>query len=425
MTTKKLLQAILVLATAVIAIFLIPTGQHVTNAPGGSISAQTDDEGELYICPMHPSVRSKSPSSCPVCGMSLVQQTGPAGDKPHPTADLGDVSISPEKQVLANVATSRAENMNLTETITAVGIIQSAEDNLRTITARIGGRVEKLFLTYTGQFVPQGAPVAALYSPDAISAQQEYLLAKRASVTTSQPGTNSFLEESREKLLRLGFTSGQISRLDREMTIEDPVMVYTAVGGTVTGRNIVLQQYVSPGDGLYEIVDLSKVWIVLQVYEREMARVKLGQRVQLTSEAYPGKYLDGAVEFISPVLDPTTRTVDVRASVENRNGSLKPGMFITGSIKIPIPRGLTVPETAVMTTGGRQVVWVKRGEGIFTPKSVSLGVRTEGYYQVLNGLEEGDVVASSGGYLIDSEGQLQFPTGDTGRSETDDGVHRH
>jgi len=380
---------------------------------------QTDKTEEYYTCPMHPSVRSDRPGACPICGMVLVKKTKlPDADQPD-DASLEAVRLSPRQRVLANVSVVVAERREISNDITAVGVVSYAEPQYRRITSRFPGRVEKLYLAYTGQRVNIGDAVAEVYSPEAITAQQEYLLALE-SLELAKAGVGSFiasaqqlLEQSRQKLLQWGFTSKQIARLNQSRSVAYTITISSPVNGIVVKKNVDPQQYVGTGEDLFEVADLSSVWIYLDVYEKDIRFVAPHQRVQITTEAYPFETFEGKVAFIDPLVDPQTRTIRVRTEFENRSLKLKPNMFVTATILVPKMNALVVPSSAVVATGKRNVVWVEVKKNTFEPRDVVLGATRNGLSVILHGLREGESVAATGGFLIDSESTLRKPSGES------------
>jgi Cu(I)/Ag(I) efflux system membrane fusion protein len=325
----------------------------------------------------------------------------------------GTVTLSPSRLLLANVATMAAGKRAMRNEIRAVGKIDYAEPNSREISMRFPGRIEHLYITYTGQRVWKGDPVADIYSPEAISAQEEYLLAKDSYDTVRNQtefissGAKDLLDQSREKLLRWGFTPAQISSLDSTHNPQTTLTMYSPIAGTVVKKNVDPQEYATAGENLFQVADLSTVWIYADVYEKDMRSVAIGQRMQAAIEAYPGKVFAGKVTFISPTVDPASRTVRVRADFPNPNGELKIEMFANVAIASDLAPTVVVPTSAVLSFGTRQIVWVQKQEGVFEPRNVTVGVSAGGETQILFGLAEGERVVVSGGYLLDSESQMQ------------------
>lgn len=369
---------------------------------------------EYYTCPMHPSVRSNKPGACPVCGMALVKKSSLQQTSGAAVDGLNEVTLSPTQRVMANISTIAAERKTLASTIHAVGVIDYAEPNYRHISMRFPGRLEKLYVNYTGQKVKRGDPVADVYSPEAISAQQEYILAlestEQADTSQQNEATTQMLSQSEQKLLLWGFTKEQLAQLKKSKKIFQIVTIYSPIDGTVLKKNVDLQHYVSTGEDIFDIVDLSTVWVYLDIYEKDMQRIKIGQTVKISTDAYPNESFNGRVTFVDPVLNGETRTVRVRTEFLNSSGKLKPNMYVAAHIAIPTSNSIVVPASAVLMTGKRNVVWVEVKENTFEPRDVVLGTATDSYYEVLEGLREGDKIAATGGFLIDSESSLRQPS---------------
>ena len=405
----------MIVAVAVVAFAAVLVVQRLTREQPAASHEHAATVTDYYTCPMHPSVRSDHPGACPICGMTLVKKSSMPETGANMEQTLGEVALSPVRQVLANVATAVVERKSLTKVIRAVGTVTAAEPGIRRISARFPGRLDHLYLTYTGQAVRKGDPVADVYSPEAISAQEEFLLALRSTENVENGGqSDNLLAQAREKLVRWGFTGSQIAELQRNRKTSDVVTIYSPVSGTVVRKNVDPQHYANAGEDLYEVADLSTVWLLSDVYESELRSLKVGEAVEATAEAYPGAVFHGKVTFISPSVDPGTRTVSVRAEIPNAAGKLKTDMYMSALLRVRLPEAIAVPASAVLSTGQRNVVWVQKGAGVFEPRDVVLGERAEDYYQVLDGLAVGDTVVASGGYLVDSESQLETP-GETHR----------
>lgn len=381
----------------------------------GTHAHETQQAEEYYTCPMHPSVRSDRPGACPVCGMALVKKSAQQEMSAGETANLQAVSLSPTQRVMANVSVVMAKKQLMSRDIQAVGIISYAEPNYKHISMRFPGRLEKLYLGYTGQYVKKGDPVADVYSPEAISAQQEYLLALSSYEQATQ-GMQSFvssagqlLEQAEQKLVQWGFTQSQISRLKETRKVSHIVTIYSHVSGTVVKKSVDPQHYAATGEDMYDVADLSTVWIYLDVYEKDIRFVSVGQPVRISTEAYPLEKFSGKVIFIDPVVNPETRTIRVRTASPNRQLKLKPNMYASATISVPKTVTLAVPSTAVISTGRRTVVWVEVKENTFEPRDVAVGATRDGVTAILGGLQEGDHVVESGGFLLDSESALSQP----------------
>jgi len=392
-----------------------PMGMERTPVYADAAQAEQQQQKDEYYCPMHPNTTYDKPGVCSVCGMSLVKKLSSQGESNSNTTELKGVSLSPTQRVMANITTTQVQRKSINKGIQAVGIVSYAEPNYRHISMRFPGRLEKLYLSYTGQSVRRGDPVADVYSPEAISAQQEYLLALD-SYEQSKSGDQSFassaaqlLEQSRQKLLQWGFTEKQIARLKETRKVNYLVTIYSPVSGTVVKKSVDPQHYAATGEDMFDIADLSTVWILLDVYEKDIRFIGRGRTVMITTEAYPLEKFIGRVMFVDPVLNPETRTVRVRTEFSNPRGKLKPNMYVNASIQIAKSAELVVPSTAVLSTGKRTVVWVEVTENRFEPRDVVVGSVSEGFTVVVDGLEEGESVAETGGFLIDSESALQQP----------------
>lgn len=379
-------------------------------------SSQTEHAAhaeEYYTCPMHPSVRSDKPGACPVCGMALVKKSKAIDDSSNgDMAALEAVRLSSTQRVMANVATTTITRRALQQEINAVGVVEVAEPNFKHLSSRFPGRLEKLYLSYTGQPVQVGDPVAEVYSPEAISAQQEFLLALQAYETsrnaqaTIANSAASLLDQAKQKLVLLGLER-LIHELEQTRKAREVVTTYSPIRGTVLKKSVDPQHYTWTGEDMYDVADLSTVWMYLEVYEKDIRFVNVGLPVRITSEAYPNEAFIGTVTFINPIIDSATRTVRVRAEFANREGKLKLGLYVKARILIPRNEALVVPASAVLNTGKRRVVWIEVSANAFEPREVTLGAQTGEFYEVLNGLQDGEKIVVTGGFLLDSESQLQ------------------
>jgi Cu(I)/Ag(I) efflux system membrane fusion protein len=370
----------------------------------------------LYTCAMHPFIIKDKPGSCPICGMQLIKkveapQTAGTGKEQEM---LAQVSLSPTQRVMANVATVKAARMPLSREVNATGIVQYDQSRQAKVTAWVAGRIDRLHVDTVGAFVSKGRPLAEVYSPDLVSAQQEYLLAlksreqfKNSSIQAIAQSGEGLVASSRQRLKLMGVKDEQIAALVKGGEPNIRIAIYTPLSGIVIEKMVQQGQYVNLGEPLFAIADLSRVWVEVEVYENEFPFVKIGQSVTITSQSYPGKPFTGRVSFVYPFLDPKTRTVKVRVELANPGLKLKPDMFVNAVIKSPLGMVLAVPTSAVVDTGKRQVVWVEKEPGMFDPRDVQVGARVGDQVQIISGLAEGEKVAATGGYLIDSEAQLK------------------
>ncbi len=388
---------------------------HRNQAGKGAQEAKQGEQGkELYTCPMHPFIIKDKPGSCPICGMTLVKkiETPQAGGKEAEMA--GHVALSPTQMVLANVATTEARTMSLNKEIAATGIVQYDQSRQAKVTAWVAGRIDRLHVNKVGEYVSKSKPVAEVYSPDLVSAQQEYLLAlksrdqfKSSPIQSISQGGEGLVASARQRLKLMGVKDEQIAGLEKAGQPNIRLPIYTPLSGIVIEKIALVGQYVNVGDPLFNIADLSSVWVEVEVYENEFPNIRIGQAVDIMSQSYPGKTFRGRVAFVYPFLDPKTRTVKVRVEISNPGLKLKPDMFVNATVKVALGSSVVVPVSAVMDTGQRQVVWVETKPGMFEPRDVKVGARSGDNVQILSGLSAGEKVASSGGYLIDSEAQLK------------------
>lgn len=375
----------------------------------------------LYTCSMHPFIIKDKPGTCPICGMELIKkiEAAPVDSAQTPEqkqqADmLGHVSLSPTQRVMANVATMAVKQASLNKEINAVGIVQYDQSRQAKVTAWIAGRIDQLHVNSVGSFVNKDKPVAEVYSPDLLATQQEYLLAvrsreqlKNSSIPSISQNGDGLVASSKQRLMLFGVKESQIAELEKAGKPNIRLPIFTPISGIVIEKMVQQGQYVNTGDALFNVADLSTVWVEIEVYENEFPNIHIGQQVEIKSQSFPGRPFTGRIAFIYPFLDPKTRTVKARVEMPNPGMKLKPDMFVNAVIKVPLGSSIVVPVTAVIDTGTRQVVWVEASAGMFEPRDVQVGQTSNDKIQILSGLRTGDKVAVSGGYLIDSESQLK------------------
>ena len=373
----------------------------------------------LYTCSMHPFIIKDKPGTCPICGMELIKKIDTTAQSATPQAkqqgDMpGQVTLSPAQRIMANVATLEVKQAALNKEINAVGIVQYDQSRQAKVTAWIAGRIDQLNVSTVGAYISRDKPVAEIYSPDLVATQQEYLLAVRSREqlkgspipSISQNG-EGLVQSAKQRLMLFGVKESQNAELEKAGKPNIRIPIYTPQSGVVIEKMVQKGQYVNVGEVLFNVADISSVWVEIEVYENEFSNIRVGQQVEIQSQSYPGKPFMGKVAFIYPFLDPKTRTVKVRVEMPNPGMKLKPDMFVKALIKVPLGKTIVVPVTAVMDSGKRQTVWVETSPGMFEPRDVRLGQQTDDKVQVLSGLAAGDKVAVSGAYLIDSESQLK------------------
>jgi membrane fusion protein, copper/silver efflux system len=341
---------------------------------------------------------------CPICGMELVKKVTVAPKEDNNNM-AGMLSITNSQAVMANVSTVKVRKENIKKQLTAYSYIDFAEENKKMITARFNGRIEKLFINKTGEYIHKGEKLFDIYSPDLVQAQNEYLIALN---TSQQSGNNNMmLKSARKKLELFGITDSQIKYLETTREVNLTLSYYSPISGTVIEKKVEEGIYVNEGSEIYDIADLSTVWNTVDVFEKDLSSVKIGSRVALKLQAYPGEIFEGKVSYIYPVVNSQTRTIKVRTIFSNNSGKLKPQMYGQTIFESDFGSGLVVPEDAVLFTGKRTVVWIKTPDGMYIQRDVTVGIKFNNEYQVLSGLKEGEEVAATGGFLLDSESQLK------------------
>jgi len=420
-TTAVLGVGVVVIGMIAAAGFSRPTRARLTalfkspaaSSPASAATAPGERKILYYEDPMHPWYRSDKPGIAPDCGMKLVPVYAPetaSAAAPVP----GAVQISPARQQLMGVTTAAAQYRDLEKIIRTVGRVELDEERIASVHVRVSGWIQKVLVDYTGQEVKKGDPLFTLYSPELLASEQEYLLALKAE---RELGTSSFgevalggrslLEAARRRLSLWDLTDDQIRELEATGQPQREVSFYAPASGRVLERKAFPNQYVTPETELYRLADYSVVWVYADVYESELSGVHLGQEAILTTDSLPGQTLKGRISFIQPQLAEETRTLPVRMEFSNPELRLKPGMFVNVELHQALGRQLAVPLDAVLDSGRRQVVFVERGNGTFTPREVRLGERTETSVAILGGLRTGEKVVTRANFLIDSESNLR------------------
>jgi RND family efflux transporter MFP subunit len=365
--------------------------------------------------PMHPQYKADKPGKAPDCGMDLVPKY--ADEQPASMAP-GSVMISAEKQQLIGVRTAQVKRENLLRDVHTTGQVTADETRIAHVHVKVNGFIDKVFVDYIGQLVNQGQPLFTLYSPDLVSTQEEYLIAKRGEKTLgSSPfaeiaqGSQSLLHSARERLKLWDINDAQIKKLDESGQVQRTMTFYSPVTGVVTDRKAFPNTSVNPDTELYTVADLSTVWVNADIFEYEVPFVKVGQHAEMQLSYYPGKMWSGRVSFIYPTVDPATRTVKVRLDFANPNFQLKPQMFADVLLQVNYGNQIVVPQEAVLDSGKEQTVFVAHEGGYFEPRKITTGAKLDGTVVVLSGLKTGETIVTSGNFLIDSESRLESATG--------------
>lgn len=469
--TKKYISFFLkkvVVIVFVIAAFVL--GYKVNNIPNATLLSNVINQNDapesqiktVWTCSMHPQIRQKESGKCPICFMDLIPLI-------QDEIDETKIEFSEAAIKLMELETSPVERKFVNKKLRLSGKVDYDETRIKYITSWITGRIDRLYVDYTGIKVNKDDHMVYIYSPELISAQAELLQAVKAlqnlksdSVESVGKSILATRDAAREKLRLLGLKQEQIIEIEKSNKPVDHITIYSPIGGVVIEKNAAEGMYVETGTKIYTVADLSHVWIKLDAYESDMMWIRYGQEVEFSTEAYPGEIFKGKISFIDPMLNPKTRTVKVRVSVENPEGKLKPEMFVKASIISKIADSgkvmdeqmagkwicpmhmdivkdspdtcdicgmnlvrteslgfaasdaneapLVVPASAVLITGERAVVYVKlpgTQKPAYEGREIVLGPRVEDYYIVESGLEEGDIVVTNGNFKIDSEMQIR------------------
>jgi membrane fusion protein, copper/silver efflux system len=341
---------------------------------------------------------------------STVQKNSvaPVGTEPGTTVQLDADEINAAGVQLAKVTTAR-----ITTTVETVGRVEQPEAQLATVPARVSGRIDKLYVQFTGESIRPGQAVAEMYSPDLVASAEEYRLAlqnrermRASSEKEALDNANDLVAASRRRLELWGVSAKQIEAA-ADGTAGVHITMYAPSGGTVVERKVTRGQYVNAGDPLFTVADLSTVWVKADVYEFQLPQIRPGQTVEVTSDALPDKMLHGRVDFIEPEANAQTRTIPVHVHVPNPGMRLRPGMYIRAKFISPGERdGMVVPRSAVLDTGTRKLVYVAKGDGVFEAREIQTGAPSEERYPVLAGVKAGEEVVTNGNFLIDSQTRL-------------------
>ncbi len=424
-----------------------------TGSRGGpAAGVQAEKKGPRYTCPMHPTIVQNHPGDCPICGMQLVpmqegggakgervvafyrspmdpKQTSPVPRKDEmgmeyvpvyqddlkagpPVDGLATVNIDPARQQLIGLRTTEVKRGLVGGSWRTVGRVQVDPTGVRRINSKVSGYVERVFVDFVGKPVRKGQPLFSVYSPELVSAQNEYLLALQTRRSLAASGQlsadgDALVASARRKLQLWDVPESEIERLEKGGEVSKSLSFVSPISGVVTAKNVVEGSKIAAGDTPYEITDLGMVWVMADAYETDLAHVKLGMPATLTLQAYPNRVFKGRVAFVDPLLDPKTRTAKVHVHFPNPTGELKPEMYGEVVLRGAEREGLTIPLDAVIHTGTKNVVFIDLGEGKFQPREVQLGDASGDQVEVQQGLEEGQKVVTRANFLVDSESRLR------------------
>jgi membrane fusion protein, copper/silver efflux system len=420
------------------AAVLLTLGYFVYTRGSGNIQGVTTKQVKpRYHCPMHPTFVSDKMGNCPICGMKLVpiEQSESAAPSWQSHADhestvpgYASVMIPNDRIQSMGITLAEARRTELDLSFRTVGRVTFDETKVHHVHTKFEGYIETLYINYIGQFVKKGEPLFTIYSPELFATQNEYLLALRAKEQMPEWSGDDALKASanvdlvaaaRQRLSLWDIDEKDVQQLEKTRKPIRALTIFSPVSGYVTAKTAFQGLKVMPGDNLYDIVDLSTVWVLADVYEVNLPFINIGRPASMTLSYQSGKSWRGRVTFINPTLDPATRTVKARLEFANPNNELKPDMYADVVIGGVGSTGLTVPESAVISTGERNIVFVAKGEGIFEPREVVLGARVRNFYEIRKGVSEGEMVVTGANFLLDSESKLKAA------NSTGSGEHNH
>lgn len=378
-----------------------PSGSHDHHGHDHELEA----EGQIWTCSMHPQIRQDKPGKCPLCAMDLTpMSTSAADDNIHPDA----IQLSKEAVALANVQTTTVSRQSPVKEILLYGTIQPDERLSQSQTSHVSGRIERLLVNFTGETVRQGQTIAEVYSPELVNAQQELLQAKK--MDEVQPG---LLDAAKEKLRNMKISDEQIESFITSGNVNPLVEIKANTSGIVVAKNVNQGDYINQGNVLLSVANLSQVWALFEAYESDLPFLKVGDNIDFTLQAVPGKTFSGKISFIDPILDRNSRTSKVRIVVPNSNGQLKPEMYASAKISASLKQfanEIVIPKSSILWTGKRSIIYVKQTDiesSAFLLREVDLGPSLGDSYVVLSGISEGEEIVTNGVFTIDATAQLE------------------
>ena len=407
MKTKQIISIIAILGLGIFIGKYVLNGNENTSENNSHIG---ETAAEHWTCSMHPQIDMPKPGQCPICGMDLIPKTDS-----DTSLDANSFKMTKNAMALANIQTLKVgedtlnkNNSQSTSILKLSGKIQENENATAVQTAHFGGRIEKLYYKSKGEFVKKGVLVASFYSPELVTAQNEFIEALE--IKNAQP---ELYNAVRNKLKNWKISENQIQKIERNKKVITNFNMYANVSGYISTILVQEGSHVKEGTPLFKVTNLSNVWVVLDVYEKDIPKVKKGMPVSIYLNSYPNKEFKGKITYIDPILNAKTRTTIARVTLSNKNNLLKPGMIVNAKAEVfkgksNLKSNIEIPKTAVMWTGKRSVVYVKtsKDEPIFEMREVELGSETENTYQILSGIENGDEVVINGTFTIDATAQL-------------------
>lgn len=378
----------------------------VALAASCSKPATADRKVRFYQSPMHPWITSDKPGDCTICGMKLVPVYEGESGMPmeEGTVKLGEHSVN-----VLNVATAPAQMVELTKSLRFSGILEDDENIHRIIAAFYDGRIDQIAVKHVGQYVEKGQPLASIYSPELLYVVREFQNAMKG-------GNDGVARNATQRLVQYGLSPEQVAGLAKQSGTIYTIDLLAPISGTVVTKKAYQGQYIKTGELMFEMGDLSRLWFHAEVYERDLADVRIGQKAVLRSPTVPGREFEGVVTFVDPNFDPQTRSTKVRIEVDNplaegdshsQRRLLAHRAYAEADITADLGRALVVPRSAVLRDGRRSVVYVETGKGLYEQRTVKAGRTGEQGVEILEGLKEGERVVAQGNLMIDAEAQLQ------------------
>ncbi|MAB57064.1 MAG: efflux transporter periplasmic adaptor subunit [Aequorivita sp.] len=405
---KKYIIYIAILAIGLVLGYVFFGGPAEGSLSTKDVSDMSDsdrEQSQMWTCSMHPQIMQPEPGDCPICGMDLIPaETGADG------LAMNEIKMTENAMALANIQTTIVGNASAADgnAMTLSGKIMPNEEANAVQASYFEGRIEKLNVNFTGEEVRKGQLLATIYAPSLVAAQQELLTA--ASMKESQP---ALYQAVRNKLKLWKLSESQINQIESSGKVRENFPIYATVSGTVSQKMAEEGDYVKQGQPILKVSNLSTVWAMFDAYENQISQLKEGQKITVTNNAYPNKEFEATVSFIDPILNTKSRTVSVRATLNNKEDILKPGMFVTAKVETSKENAtqspITVPATAVLWTGERSLVYVKTNpnEPIFEMREVTLGTKNGDVYTIVDGLKNGEEVVTNGTFTVDAAAQLQ------------------
>jgi Cu(I)/Ag(I) efflux system membrane fusion protein len=418
-TTKKAI-------IGIVATFIIVVGFFTISQFTSSSKVLTQAKS-YYTCSMHPQIRENNTGRCPICGMNLTYVEGEENHegRKHINEDemkeaenvnhsnhrkYTDMKVKNKSMQVVKLTSKQIKNFHSTtfiaqkqiisKTLRLLGKVTQSERRQSNIPARISGRIEKVYINSTGSFISKNDPVVDIYSPDLITAGEEYLISYKSK-------QKDLLHQAKKKLKLWGIKDFQLKKWLRSGKIPRNITIYSNAGGIVTKKNAIEGRYFKEGESFYDLVNLSTVWVEMDVYEHDSGLIKIGQEAHIEFVAHKGEKWTANINFISPILNERTRTLKIRTTLKNKDGKLKPGMV--GEIHIIADSSdsvLVVPNSSIIDTGKRKIVWIKKDSNNYMAIEIQTGIEGKEFTEVKAGLNEGDIVVISGNFLLDAQSQL-------------------